>query len=74
MDELKMKLSSAFMLGMAANLVTKAINKKFGCDADIQINEIEIVSHDGKIYLHTDVDAKLTTEELQKIIKSNGFG
>lgn len=73
MDELKLKLSTKFMRGIVANLVSKAIKKKLGCDVDILINEIEITTHDGKIYLHTDIDAELSNEEFKKILKSNGL-
>ena len=73
MDELKLKLSTKFMRGMVAKLVSKTLYKKFGYDIDIQINEIEIKTEDGKIRLHTSVDAELNNDEFIKILKSNGL-
>lgn len=73
MDELKLKLSTKFMRGIVAKLVSKAISKKFGCKIDIQINEIEVTTHDGKVYLHVNADAETTNEEFKEILKSNGL-
>lgn len=73
MDELKLKLSTKFMRGIVAKLVSKSLFKKFGCEIDIQINEIEVTTHDGKVYLHVNADAETTNEEFKKIIKSSGL-
>lgn len=73
MDELKLKLSTKFMKGIIAKLVSKALFKKFGCKIDILINEIEMTTHDGKIYLHLNADAETSNEEFKKIIKSSGL-
>ena len=73
MDELKLKLSTKFMRGIIAKLVSKAIFKKFGYEIDIQINEIAIKTEDGKIHLHTSVNAELSNDEFKKIIKSTGL-
>lgn len=73
MDELKLKLSTKFMRGVFAKLVARALYKKFGCDIDILINEIEITTHDGKIQLHTNVDAEISNDDFKKILKSTGL-
>lgn len=73
MDELKLKLSTKFMRGIVAKLVSKSISKKFGCDVHVQINEIEITTHDGKVYLHANVDGEVTNEDFKTIIKSIGM-
>lgn len=73
MDELKLKLSTRFMRGMVAKLVSKAIFKKFGYQIDIQINEIEIKTEDGKVRLHANVDADVDNDEFKNIIKSIGM-
>lgn len=73
MDELKLKLSTKFMRGIIAKLVSKTLLKKFGYEIDIQINEIEVTTHDGKIYLHVNVDAETSNEEFKRIIKSSGL-
>lgn len=73
MDELKLKLSTKFMRGIVAKLVSKALYKKFGCEIDIQINEIEISTHDGKVYLHANVDGEVANEDFKTIIKTIGM-
>lgn len=73
MDELKMKLSTRFMRGIVARLVSKAIYKKFGYKIDIQINEIEIRTEDGKIHLHTSVEAEMNNEDFKDVVKNVGL-
>lgn len=69
MDELKLKLSTKFMRGIVAKLISKAILKNVGYNIDIQLNEIEVETKDGKIRLHINVDAELDNNEFTKIIK-----
>ena len=73
MDELKLKLSTKFMRGMVAKLLSKMISKKLGCDIDILINEIEIRNEDGKVRLHANVDAETNSEDFVTIVKSIGL-
>ena len=73
MDELKLKLSTRFMKTIVANLVSKAIFKKFGYEANIQINEIEIKTEEDKINIHVNLDGKVNNSEFVKIIKSIGL-
>lgn len=74
MDEMKLKLSTKFMRGIVANLISKAILKKVGYEIDIQLNEVQVETEDGKIKLHANVDAEITNDEFIKIIKSIGLG
>lgn len=73
MDEMKLKLSTKFMRGIIAKLVTKLIRKKFGYNVEIQLNELDVTYVDGKAHLHTNVDLELNNEEFMKIIKSIGL-
>lgn len=73
MDELKLKLSTKFMRGIVAKLVSKTIFKKFGYNIDVQINEIEIKTEDGMIRLHASVDAKTSNDDFKDIVKSLGL-
>ena len=70
MDELKLVLSTKFMRGIVTKILRKAIFKKTGYEIDIQINKIEVESHDGKISLHMDADAEINSEDFVDIIKS----
>lgn len=73
MDELKLKLSTKFMRGIVANLVSKALRKKLGYDIDILLNEIEVKNENGKIHLHIDADAEVENGEFVKMLKSIGM-
>lgn len=70
MDELKLNLSTRWMRGIITKLISKAIFKKTGYKIDIRINNLEVESVNGKIYLHADLDAETTKEEFIKITKS----
>ena len=71
MDE--MKIGSKFTTGIISKLVSMVIRKKFGYDVQIDINEVIATVNDGKTHVHLDVDAKLTKEELNKILASIGL-
>lgn len=73
MDVLKLKLSTKFMRGMVANLISKALNKKLGYNIDILLNEIEVRNENGKILIHVDADAEVENGEFVKILKSIGM-
>lgn len=73
MDVLKLKLSTKFMRGMFASLISRALNKKLGYNIDILLNEIEVRNEDGKIHLHIDADAEVENGEFVKILKSIGM-
>lgn len=67
MDE--MKIVSKFTTNMISKLVRVVLRKKFGCDIDIQLNEIKTTIADNKTHIHLDVDAELEKEELMKLLK-----
>ena len=73
MDELKLKLSTKFMRGIVANLVSKAIAKKVGYNIDILLNEIEVKNEGGKIHLHIDADAEIENSEFVRMLGSIGM-
>lgn len=73
MDVLKLKLSTKFMRGIIANLVSKAIAKKVGYNIDILLNEIEVKSEGGKIHLHIDADADVENSEFVRMLRSIGM-
>lgn len=73
MDVLKLKLSTKFMRGMVATLISKALNKKLGYNIDVLLNEIEVKNENGKILIHVDADAEVDNGEFVKILKSIGM-
>lgn len=73
MDELKLKLSTKFMKGIVANLISKALAKKLGYKFDILLNEIEVKNEDGKVHLHINADAEIENSEFIRMLKSIGM-
>ena len=67
MDKLKLKLSTKFMKGIAAKIISKAIYNKFGFKPEIQIYELEIEMKDDKIHFHINADGEVNKEILSKI-------
>lgn len=72
MDEMKVKLSTKFMRGIVAKLISKAIQKKLGCKIDIQLNDLDISVIDGETKVLTNVELKLESKEFVKIMKAIG--
>lgn len=72
MDEMKVKLSTKFMRGIVAKLISKAIQKKLGCKIDIQLNDLDISVVDGETKVLTNVELKLESKEFVKIMKAIG--
>lgn len=73
MDVLKLKLSTKFMRGVIANLISKTLFKKLGYDVDILLNEIEVRNENGKIQFHINADAEVSSDEFVRILKSIGM-
>lgn len=73
MDEMKLKLSTKFMRNIVAKLMAKMIYKKTGYKVDIQLNELDIRVIDGETYVSTSVEAKLSSNEFMKIMKTIGM-
>ena len=69
MDEMKIKLSTRFMRGMVAKILSKVIYKKFGVKPDIQINMLETEMKDGKIRFRIDMDGSVSDNIFTKISK-----
>ena len=44
-----------------------------GCEVDIQLNEFRTTVIDDKTHVHLDLDADLTKEELNKLLKTIGI-
>ena len=73
MDEMKLKLSTKFMRGIAAKLIAKVIYKKTGYKVDIQLNELDVSIIDGEAYISTNVEAKMNSKEFMKAMKNIGM-
>lgn len=73
MDEMKLKLSTKFMRGIAAKLISRAIYKKTGYKINLHLNELDIQVVDGEAYISTNVEARINNQEFIKIMKSIGM-
>ncbi len=72
MDELNLKLSTKMMKGVIAKLLSKIISDKLGCKLNIRLEQVDVVMTDGKMNLHTELNADMTTDEFVKLLKSVG--
>lgn len=69
MDEMRLKLSTNFMKGIAAKLIARSIYKRTGCRVNIQINDLDFWAIDGDTTVKLNVEARLNSDEFNKIIK-----
>ena len=70
MDELRLKLSTNFMRNIVAKLIARAIYKKYGYKVKIQLNDLDVWAIDGETTIKLNVEARLKSDEFNKIMKS----
>ena len=73
MDEMKVKLSTKFMKNIVSKLIAKAIYKKTGYKVDIQLDDLDVLSFNGDTTIKVNVEARLKSEEFNKLVKSIGM-
>ena len=69
MDELKLNLSGRFMKGIVTKMIAKTIKKKLGYQIDIQLHELGVEAIGGKVYLHINADAEMSSSDFAKLVK-----
>lgn len=67
MDEMKLKLSTKFMRGIVAKIISRSVYKSLGLKPEIQLNEIDIEMKDGRLYFHLNVDGSIDEKSFLKI-------
>lgn len=67
MDELKIK--TKFMKEFISKLLSSAIHKKFGCEIDICMHDMEITVKDDKTYIHINTDAEISNDAYMKFTR-----
>ena len=72
MDMLTLKLSTKFMKGIVAKIISKKAYKKLGYKIDIQLNDVQIDMVNGDVKLHIDADAKMNKTEFDRFIEKLG--
>lgn len=69
MDEMKLKLSTRLMRGIAAKLIARSIKKKYGCKVNIQLNELDLNVVDGDANLRINAEVTMDNKEFMEIMK-----
>ena len=70
MDEMRVKISTKFMKNIVSKLIAKAIYKKTGCKVNIQIDDLDVWMLNGDTTVRLNVEAKLKSNEFNKIMES----
>jgi hypothetical protein len=70
MDEMKLNLTTRFMRGVLAKLVSRKIKKQYGYKVDIYFNEIKLDMLDGQTHLHLNVDLDMGSDEFKKLMNA----
>ena len=69
MDMFMLKLSTKFMKGTVAKILSKSIHKKLGYKIDIQLNDVRIDNVDGDVKFHIDADGKINKTEFNRLME-----
>ena len=72
MDELKLVLNTKFMRSIVSKILAKTIEKKFGCNVDIQISTVKVESDGDKVRLKVDLAGEMKQDDLVNLLKVNG--
>ena len=72
MDILMLKLSTKFMKGTVAKIVSKKLYKKLGYKIDIQLNDVRIDTINGDVKLHVNANAKINKTEFERLMEELG--
>lgn len=70
MDVLKIKLSTKFMKGIVANIISKKIYKQLGYKIDIKLNDVQIDIIDGDVKFHIDTDGRMNKTEFSRLMEN----
>ena len=68
MDE--MKIESKMMTGLASKFLESTVRKKLNRNVTIKINSVNVSIDDNIASIHLDIDAKMPTSELEKVLYS----
>lgn len=70
MDMLKLKVSTKFMKGFVAKVVSKKLYEKLGCKIDIQFKDVSVDTINGDVVIHVDADAKINKTEFERLLET----
>ena len=72
MDMLMLKLSTKFMKGIVAKIISRKLYKKLGYKIDIQFNDVKIDMVDGEVKLHIEKNKKMNKTEFNRFMEMIG--
>lgn len=72
MDMFILKLSTKFMKGIVAKIISRNIYKKLGYRIDIQLNDVQVDMIDGDVKIHINADTKMNKTEFDRLVKKIG--
>lgn len=67
MDELRIKTN--FMKGMICRLIRFTVKKSLGCDVDLDLKDLNVVSDGDKIHIQLNAEAVVEADDVEKILK-----
>ena len=70
MDEMKLNLTTKFMRGVLARIISRKIKKQYGYKIDIHFDEIKLDMFDGHTYARVHMDLNLSSEDFKKLMLS----
>ena len=70
MDVMKLSLSTKFMRGVLAKMISRRVKKQYGYTVDIYFSEIDLDMIDGQTHVHLNVDLDLSSDEFKKLMKA----
>lgn len=72
MDMFMLKISTKFMKGIVAKIISRNIYKKLGYRIDIQLNDVQVDMIDGDVKIHINADTKMNKTEFDRLVKKIG--
>lgn len=69
LDMLKLKVSTKFMKGFVAKVVSKKLYEKLGCKIDINFEDISVDTVCGDVVIHVNADAKINRTEFERLLE-----
>lgn len=70
MDEMRVKLSTNFMRNIASKIISKMIYTRTGCKVNIRVNDLDLWVIDGDTNVKLNIEAKLKSDEFNRIMKN----
>lgn len=63
-------IETEFMRDIISKLIMKALKNKFEHNVDVELNELVATDENEELHVHLSVDAKISMNELEGLLKS----